>query len=52
MDRLGDLFYEQGKQHEKHGEYVEKLGDSYVKLYEQQVNFDQQYNDRMVNMET
>ena len=35
MDRLGDLFYEQGKQHEKHGDYIEKLGDSYTKLYEQ-----------------
>ncbi|GFZ00826.1 hypothetical protein Acr_14g0004610 [Actinidia rufa] len=29
-----------------------KLGDSYAKLYEQQVDFDQKYTNRMARMET
>ncbi|GFY93171.1 hypothetical protein Acr_08g0015670 [Actinidia rufa] len=48
---LGDLFYEQGKQHEKHGEYIDRLWDYYAKLYKQQADFDQKYTNRMACME-
>ena len=37
---------------EKQEKYIERLGDQYENLYEQQIDFNKLYNDRMTDIET